>query len=319
MSITEELRKLIGPRPKDLGFKALMRLHQGWWRAFVLAERPGPHPIHNEETICNTITNGQETKKNFLTEEIAGVVHETLEHRQEKSRGIIEKNRLYGNLLSSQPLAFNFFGVFKHDAALALNVLKGFYPEITEVKEVLFEYAPPEKYTGDNSAFDVAFRVMAGSQTGLIGLECKFTDSFSPKVYDNQSYRAIFQKSGNEIFPRPYSEYISSKFNQLFRNQLIAEALLQNNEFGFVHTGLFCHPEDQDALKTASGFQEMLNPNERKFRIVTYRNFIERMQQQNLSWDQRELSMLLWARYCGTQLSKNIIQLDDSTVDRVLN
>ncbi|WP_076791126.1 hypothetical protein [Chlorobium sp. KB01] len=96
---------------------------------------------------------------------------------------------------------------------------------------------------------------------------------------------------------------ITAKFNQLFRNQLIAEALVQDGGKQFVYTGLFCHKEDKSALRTGAEFQGMLKNGDKKFKVITYQDFIEKMQQLDISWELRELSMMLWARYCGTQLS----------------
>jgi len=150
------LKQLIGPVPKESGFKHRMRLHQGWWRTFVLCQEPGKHPIDENAQVCNTIEGGETSYKNFLSSNIEKAVKLTLEKRKESSAGIIEEDRLFNNLLSSQPLCFNFFGELKFDKAFALQILKSYLPDITEVKEVIFEYAPSENYTNDNSAFDVA-------------------------------------------------------------------------------------------------------------------------------------------------------------------
>jgi len=300
----DELRRLIGNRPQESKFKSRMRFHQGWWRAFVLAEDPGLYPNRKEKTICNTLANGCKNRKNFLTQTISKVVDETIENRQADSSGIIEEGRLFDNLLSSQPLAFNFFGAMKRNTALALQVIKQFYPEVTSVSKIIFEFAPAEKYTQDNSAFDVAFEVAAGNKIGLIGIECKFTDTFSQKMYDKTAYRNIYQACQRKVFGSPYEDFITGKFNQLFRNQLIAEALIQNGQYDFVLTGLFCHQDDDEAQETALEFQNMLIEGKTRFTIATYRDFIEAMQRLDLSWEQRELSMLLWARFCGMQLSQ---------------
>lgn len=303
----DELRRLIGNRPSESKFKSRMRFHQGWWRAFVLAEEPGLYPVRKDQTICNTLNNGRKNRKNFLTHTISEIVDETIVNRKVDSSGIVEEGRLFDNLLSSQPLAFNFFGELKRNTTLALQVIKQFYPEITAVKGIIFEFAPAENYTQDNSAFDVAFEVMAGNRTGLIGLECKFTDTFSQKVYDKAAYREIYQACLGEVFGSLYEELIAGRFNQLFRNQLIAEAIIQNGKCDFVSTGLFCHPDDIEAQETALEFQNMLVDGKSRFKIITYRDFIEAMQRLSLSWEERELSMLLWARYCGIQLSQQVI------------
>lgn len=298
------LRELIGFLPQESDFKNRMRVHQGWWRTFVLSEPQGEHPCDKSKFVCSTINNGKVDSKNFLTKKIFESVREALLKRKLDSKGLIEENRLYNNLLSSQALCFNFFGELLFDKKIAFGILKHFYPQVTEILEVHFEFAPPENYTDDNSAFDVAFEVRSGEKSGFIGLECKYTDSFSPKKYDKPIYRQIFKKSHS--FKNEYEEYIDSQFNQLFRNQLIAESLLLDSKYNFVNTGLFCHHDDLSATKIAQEFQSMLNVGKKKFKIITYRDFIEIMQKLDLTWEQRELSMLLWARYCGLKLSEQV-------------
>lgn len=297
------LKQLLGPIPTESGFKHRMRLHQGWWRTFVLCEEPGPHPIDNNTQVCNTIENGETTYKNFLSPNIIQAVEQTLHNRNESSSGIIEEDRLFNNLLSSQPLCFNFFGELKIDTAFALQILKTYIPDITEVKEVIFEYAPKENYTNDNSAFDVAIEVKSGNRSGLFGLECKYTDSFSPTEFDKPEYRDIFFNSN--VFKETYECFVSSRFNQLFRNQLIAEALVQNKKYDYVITGLFCHQDDK-SIEVGKEFQSMLREGSKIFKIITYQDFIESIQKQDISWEMRELSMILWARYCGSGLSGGI-------------
>ena len=165
----------------------------------------------------------------------------------------------------------------------------------------MFEFAPDKNYTEDNSAFDVAFEVLQEDNIGLIGLECKYTDSFSAKEYDKPVYQQIFKQSNS--FKVDYELLKSSRYNQLFRNQLMAEASVLDKKYSFAYTGLFCYHEDKEALEIGNEFQRMIN-NPEKFKIITYRNFIENVQQLPVSWQQREWSMLLWARYIALNLSK---------------
>ncbi|MFH1928409.1 MAG: hypothetical protein ABIK79_09645 [Chloroflexota bacterium] len=53
----DEFLRLVGEIPQDPGseFKHRLRVHQGWWRAAVLLEGPGPHPVEEGQCICNTI------------------------------------------------------------------------------------------------------------------------------------------------------------------------------------------------------------------------------------------------------------------------
>lgn len=299
-----------GGFPKESGLKKKMRLHQGWWRTCVLAEKADINPKEEKETICNRIVNGKSSKSNFLTENIYHSVCKTLDERKIQGLGIIEEKRLFNNLLSSQPLCFNFFGELYMDTDFGLSVLKTFYPKLTKLRRVLFEFAPQEKYTNDNSAFDVAFEVEEEDKIGLIGWECKYTDTFSPTRYDKIEYSDIFSKS--DCFSSKYKELIHPRINQLFRNQLIAESLKQNNKYAFVYTGLFCMHEDLKAIETAKYFKSLLNPKTSNFNIITYNDFITNVQKLDIDWEKREWTMLLWARYCGTVLSK-------STVNKLIN
>lgn len=298
-----KLLNQFGTIPLEPLEKSRIRIHQGWWRMNVLHEPPGKHPNNENENVCNTILNGEPSGLNFLTENTKKAVAKTIAGRNEKSSGKIEKDRLFNNLLSSQPLCFNFFGELMEDAEFGLRVLQIWWPELTELKRVILEFGPEERYTGDNSAFDVAFEVSAGDKSGLIGLECKYTDTFSATEYDREEYYEIYKKSN--AFNAPFERLKSSQYNQLFRNQLIAEGLIQNNKYDFVRTGLFCYELDHTAIETAQELQQMLSHPE-SFKIISYRNFIEKVQQLDLEWEKREWTILLWARYCGLQLSEKI-------------
>jgi len=319
----KELQNLLGSIPVDRGneFKRKQRIHQGWWRAFVLAEEPGLHPTRNAERVCSTILGGKSTGKNFLSKATCEAVQETLQNRTGKSPGIIREDRLCTNLLSSQPMCFNLFGNLSKDRILAIGILRNYLPEIEQVGKVMFEYAPEERYTGDNSAFDVAIEVVTKDGNGLLGLECKYTDEFSYKdqktgiVYgalgdpSRATYEQVFKRS--DCFLQSFDAYVRDKrVNQLFRNQLIAESLIQNEKkYAFVRTGLVYHQDDSKALECGTHFQNMLRDGEKRFKIITIQDFIGMAQKLELDWDTRVWTMLVWARYSGNELSDKVAEL----------
>ena len=155
-------------------------------------------------------------------------------------------------------------------------------------------------------------------QKGFIGFECKYTDKFSsqrtipnePSVYygdtkdkNHKNYHKLYSDNP-ERFSDDYYSYIRDKnFNQLFRNELLGVQL--KHRFDFVITGLFCHKDDK-AIETGIQFQEMLSGKDELFKVITYQDFITAMQRLDISWDKREFSMMLWARYCGTLLSEGV-------------
>jgi len=306
----EQLKQMLGACPIEMGLKARLRLHQGWWRAFVLGLPQGDY--YNQETkrkepVCNRIKEGiDQGGSNFLTDNIRQAVAQTIDSRKGSDPGMIQEGRLNNNLLSSQPLVFNFFGELMIDKSLGLRILQNWWPDISALTKVFFEFAPPEKYSNDNSAFDVAFEVEIGNLTGLIGLECKYSDSFSSTIYRKPEYFKLYSQSHS--FKASYEELTSSTFNQLFRNQLLAEGMIQHHfkGYSFVKTGLFCYPDDHKAIQTGKKFQALVNDGPEVFKIITYKDFIEKSQRLELSWDQREWIMLLWARYLGVSLSKKI-------------
>ncbi len=320
----EELSKLVGT-PTSSTWRKQIRIHQGWWRAFILCIPQGEYHDKKNNTwkkVCNRVF--EETSSdniNFLDEAASKAAISTLEDRRTASSGMVDESRLNYNLLSSQPLCFNFFGELKEDLDLGLRVLQTWWPNITRLNQVLFEFAPKTNDSDDNSAFDIAFEVEHGDKTGIIGLECKYTDSFSfkpqkTKIFygdlgskGHKRYSEIFENSRNS-FSKDYYEYVRDKdINQLFRNQLIAERIVQNPklEYDFVKTGLFCFEGDKDAIAAGLKLKSMLTDTE-SFQVITYSDFIGVVQKLDINWEKREWTMMLWARYCAIRLSNPIYQ-----------
>lgn len=263
---------------------------------------PGLNPVTNAEPVCSRLPSDADEKANFISTEIGSLALKIAqEHNASAKRsGIVEIDRLKTNLLSSQPLCFNFFGMLALDNALGLKVVQAFYPEVDEFHGALFEYAPSprEKFTNDNSAFDVALEVSAGGVKGLIGIECKYTETFSETEYDKDRYREIYAAS--KAFKFEYEALKASRFNQLFRNQLIAESIVQAGLYSFVKTALLCAPDDEKAKATASEFAAGLTTD---FKTIDFLEYISAIQKQDISNEQRRLSMMLWARYLAHELS----------------
>jgi len=198
-------------------------------------------PKVNCASVCNRINNGKKSLKNFLPKDISNEVAKALEEQKQSGSGIMDDDRLYNNLLSSQPLAINFFGFFNTNKVLALEFLKTIKSDITSFERVVFEFSP--QATKDSSAFDIGFIVKSGVSLGFIGFECKYTDSFSYKrkggkvnygdkseIEEDRNYNNYFKlySENRERFPDDYFTYVRNKdFNQLFRNELLAVQMKQ--------------------------------------------------------------------------------------------
>jgi len=309
----DEFLRLVGEVPQDPGneFKHRLRVHQGWWRTAVLLEEPGPHPAKGERRICNTIDITEESRrKNLLTPEACEAAEDAVGvHRSKAGAGITNEPRLWGNLLSSQPLCFNFWAPLKYHDGFADAFLGAIIPDFWDLIDIHFEWAPRPKanYTGDNSAFDVMIEYRDGNGERVIwGLECKYTDSLRSKTHSTEAYRRIFEAS-RDIFVRDYEFYIQPSFNQLFRNQLMACAYEQKMGVKS-YCGLFCSGDDAKALDIATRFQATLAKGEAQFSILTYQDFITTAQRLAPDWETRTWTMLLWARYLGLELSEETYQ-----------
>lgn len=301
----EKIFELLGKFPVETGRIKRERLHQAWWRTFVLCKEQGNNPNNKNDSICNTLKFSEHNDLNFLSKNIIKAIELTFKERESNSLGLISEERLFCNLLSSQPLCFNFFGEMKINNLFARNVLKKIWPMLTKVRFIKFEYAPIERYSNDNSAFDVAIEAEIDNKVILIGIECKYTEDFSKKEYNNPKYREIHNESN--AFKDQYELLISSNYNQLFRSQVIAESLVLDKKYDDVFTCLFCHDDDQRAIETGNGFKTLLVNGDTRFKVITYNQLITAMQtNENLEWELREYSMLLWARYCGKKLSERI-------------
>lgn len=302
-----DLQDIIGhPSPSDkTELIKRMRFHQGWFRAFVLNIESGAHPKIKTKTICSSIDNGKDNCFNFIDSYALKAVEETFKARNEGAKGMIDEYRLFNNLLSSQPLCFNFFGRLKYNKQLATTIISKFFPSVKEVKVILFEFAPNASSNGDNSAHDIAIEFIDESgRFGLIGIECKYTEDFSQKEYDKPSYKKAYADS--KAFTVPYENLIKKEYNQLFRNQLIVETALLSKKYEIVYGALFCYEKDSNALTKGEAFQTMIVNGDERFKVITFKQFIEAVQQLDVDWETREWSMMLWARYTALTLSNNI-------------
>lgn len=319
-----DLTKMIGKICKDDDpFTRKMRIHQGWWRAFALGEDEGTINGPGSGTVCNRINDGENSGKNFISikgphkkDGALDVVRKTVSSRTQYSPGIIDEKRLYNNLLSSQPLCFNFFGELKNDKVLAAKILRLFIPSITSVEEVYFEYVPSGAGISDNSAFDVAFELLIEGSRTLFAMECKYTDTFSETVYtkiNKNKYLPIFEDSNR--FKNKYEDYSTSEYDQLFRNELIASKIIEGTTFKRVITGLFYHRDDRETARIGDNFSSMLNDSSSIFKMITYQHFIEQAltltDKDEVYWEHKEWLMTLWARYCALGLSEEVFKQYD--------
>ena len=189
----------------DSRFVADCRKLQSIYRVEIGEEiRPYTDRYGNVHYYGNYISNGEIPKencwKNFLTEDAFKYAEYRVENR--KKYETIESDRLFNNLLSSQPMAFNLFCPLRQmreeSPEVATQVIKAALPDypIHRVTDVDLEFIP-EKYTeltGDKSAMDAIIKfVDSDGRGGFIAIETKYSENLGT----NAAYKR--DESGKKV------------------------------------------------------------------------------------------------------------------------
>ena len=266
--LKNECEKYHAYYPQDSQFARYGRLLQSKWR-----EEKG-YPIGKSErgsVLGNYIDAefAENEKVNFLTENIRNLVVEELKKAKE-TKALIREDRMWENLLSSQPLCFNLFGELRFNPELATAFFKNFFPErVDKVTAVLFEYSPcrgDKNFTGDRSAFDVFIEYISNEgKKGFIGIEVKYAETLregADKVdvtyqKHKEEYLNIANSAG--IFKLESLENLrKSPLFQIWRDHLLSISLLKNNlyEEGFF---VFLFPKaNEECFSGVQQYREQL-------------------------------------------------------------
>lgn len=241
MKISEEEKERYQVKVKsDTFYRSAARLLQSKWR-----EQKG-YPIGvsaRNNKYGNYIEKeyAEYHKINFLTENIRKQVDIALENKEDKS--LIDKSRLWENMLSSQPLCFNLFGELAHDLQLATLFFTVVLPDkIKEVTRILFEHSAWReniKYTGDKSAFDVFVEYTSPiGRKGFLGIEVKYAESLNEESsaksenifraheteYKRLTTNSIFKNSSIDKLCKP-------PLSQIWRDHLLAISVVKNKDY----------------------------------------------------------------------------------------
>jgi len=258
----------LGPQyPKDPPFTARMRLHQSWYRARVLNVPFGVGPRPTNRTAYGnmlTQTDGEERGLNFLTPHIFTIA----KRRLAEKRGTIDRYRLLCNMLSSQPMCFNLFGPLVDDRELATALVQALLPgEAQDVTRVALEYAPepPGQYLNDRTAFDAFIEyTRPDRRPGFLAVETKYTEPLSQKPYTSPVYRRLTEAPDSPWLPGTWSRLVDPLVNQLWRDHLLAEAMLHHPASRYAR-GVFMlihHPLDAETARSITAYRSLLKPEE---------------------------------------------------------
>lgn len=213
--------------PQDTVFAAKARLLQSIWREdngldYDIDKKYGNYLTDTDAGL----------KKNFLTEGIGALVQEEIKDKEK----VIGQPRIWNNLLSSQPLAFNLFGELKLETGLktATAVFRELFPnQVKKVTAIEFEWSPGRRnprYTNDRSAFDVFVEYDSLSENKCFyGIEIKYAEHM-----DNQlaRLREEYEKVANSMGiykSESLDDLRNTSLQQLWRGHLLVGSMFKTN------------------------------------------------------------------------------------------
>lgn len=212
-------------------FQRRARLLQCLWRE----ERGWPAGAEGERVIGSRLQmpHAREALTNFLTDSIRQVVRTEV---LETSSRLIRPDRLFANLLSSQPLCFNLFGELATDLELAKRFLLRRLVGVERVDGVDFEWSPgrgDERFTGDKSAFDVFIRYTDDRGiAGFVGIEVKYHEALRDSAAKlRPRYGEVADAMGCFASARR-AQLEKAPLQQIWRDHLLAGSVLQS-DLGF--------------------------------------------------------------------------------------
>ncbi len=263
---TDILQKHMVHEAADSRFKAAARMLQSLWRA----ERDIPVGIHvpangTPRKLGSRIDKASAKQgANFLTPAIAKLALRESVYRE--IGAVIEQDRLWTNMLSSQPLCFNLFGELKLNLHKASQFFRHLFPDyVVDVEDIYFEHSPgrgDEIFTADNTAFDVFVicRTVDGVE-GFLAIEVKYSESMAePLATLRPRYAELSQAVG--IYREPSSNTLrGSPLQQLWREHMLTRAMVGN---GLYETGRFVliYPQQNHHCDSAARLylRELISP-----------------------------------------------------------
>jgi hypothetical protein len=260
---SELLQQFTVNEPSDTRYRSAARMLQSLWRT----DRNLPIGAHTADDgsvrdLGSRLTL-QDAKKgaNFLSPELARLAR--YESVYCEPGALIEQDRLWANMLSSQTLCFNLFGDFKLDRKKASRVFRSMWPEfIDSVDDVLFEHSPGRgagRFTADGTELDVVVvgRTPDGRRS-FVAFEVKYTESMTEP---SAPHRARYEELGDAcgIFKDARSLSLRAiPLQQLWREHLLTRAMVHE---GLYDVGLFVviHPErNQQASDAVTAYGKQL-------------------------------------------------------------
>lgn len=217
----------------DTPWQARLRDLQSWYRENVLKLPAGMDA--NQTLRGNQLPGDAPFGSNFIAPEIARFAEDWLP-RAKEAGALVQEDRLWRNMLSSMPLAFNLFVPFRANLDAASEVFGRLSDgRIARITEIQFEFSPGRgdpRFTADGTAFDVFVSFVGRSGTkGFLGIEVKYHEDLQgdsaekrPRYLQLARDMGCFREGALDTLANP-------PLGQLWRNHLLAGSLLIEGQF----------------------------------------------------------------------------------------
>lgn len=271
----------------DNAFTRKVRLLQSMYRVEI-GEEEGVGPTKSSKRkYGNMISGGEISGKNFLMKETFEYAKERVKNKRKNET--IDEFRLFNNLLSSMPMAFNLFHplmlLLKSELEMVTQAIRSAFNNIPiyEVTEIGLEFIPTpiEKYTNDKSAMDayIKFLDIKGDKY-IIAIETKYTDVLGVNEARNCEEQKLMLIDTN-LFRDGFKVLLMEgkiKLTQIYRNLLLTERYRVVEGLTDSYSVIFSpkeHPSTEEEIKSVVKY---LKPEYAyKLSAVTLEDFVDKM------------------------------------------
>lgn len=228
--------------PSDNSFTAKARKLQSIWRVqngWEMGIGPNKNSVDRKSGLPtyfgNMLQDGEISGHNFYYPETFAYAQWRVNRKLNDET--INAYRLFNNLMSSMPMAFNLFHplmmLHTKQPEKIDQMVKALFPRlpIYKVQEIGLEFIPTpiERYTNDKSAMDAFIRfVDKDGGEYIIAIETKYTDSLGLNKASKDASKVDFARNSG-LFTAEGIREIEQNCTQIWRNFLLTEKYREVN------------------------------------------------------------------------------------------
>jgi hypothetical protein len=255
----------------DTKWRAKYRLLQSWYRESVIGAPPGVFRGRLQGNHLPQEWLEKHPHANFLTPEVGEYVESRVISAKAENASI-EEHRLRSNLLSSMTLCFNLFGhlqAYEIDVAVPLSAALDL--DIATVTRIEVEWAPnPAEHLDDKTAFDAYIEYLdSNGDSGFVGVETKYTESFSQVEYTGDVYTAVTESAASGFKPGAAEVLKAKATNQLWRNAMLVVSHRNKGGFKSGHVAVVHCEGDNGLERSISAFETQLTDRDSLLRVAS--------------------------------------------------